>query len=70
MAWKELRKRVDALETRAVGIAGAWHRIIQRADQSEDEAVAAYEAANGVIGSNEGTLLVVIRKPVPSPVCA
>lgn len=34
-----------------------WHRIIVDAEQTEDEAIAAYEAENGPIGDDESFIV-------------
>ena len=60
MAASGLKRRVDELEAVQVGHK-AYHCIIQRADQTEEEAVAAYEAENGPIGDDGRILRVIIR---------
>ena len=59
---RNLSARVEALESSS-NAAASWVIIKQTADQTEDEAVAAYEEANGSIGDSNRILMVVIRKP-------
>lgn len=62
-----LRERLASLEARSSGVK-RWHVIRRFSDQTEDEAVALYEAKNGVIDQNEGSLFcVILNKPFPTP---
>ena len=63
-----LTQRLEALERRDVPPLRRWHQILRFEGQTEAEAVAAYEAANGPIGPDDGSILsVVIHKPFPAP---
>jgi hypothetical protein len=63
-----LSKRLSDLEKRGPVGAVRWRRIFQYEDQSQAEALAAYEAENGPIGPDEGRILrVFIHKPFPAP---
>lgn len=42
-----------------------WHRIIQDIGETQEEAIAEYEAKNGRIGKNENTLIRRIVAPNP-----
>ena len=64
-----LTKRLTDLEQR-MGPQGParWRRILQYEDQTEAEAIAAEEAANGPLGPDDGRILrVIIHKPFPAP---
>ena len=56
-------RRLKALEARTVGGFVPWVQIIQNVDQTEGEAIAAYEAENGPVGDSDKILWVIIRKP-------
>jgi hypothetical protein len=69
---RSLRNRVQALEDPDGGKGlpawkdpnyKPWHRIIQWEDQTEAEAVAAYEAENGPLGDDNRILRVIITSP-------
>lgn len=45
-----IARRVAALESRTSGGFKAWHRVFQEVGQTEEEAIAAYEAENGPLG--------------------
>lgn len=63
-----MKRRVAELEARSIAGAKRWHVIRRWSDQTEDDAVAAYEANSGPIGPDDGSILrVIIRKPVPAP---
>ena len=63
-----LTQRLEALERRLAPPLKRWHRILCFEGQTESEAIAAYEAANGRIGPDDGSILsVVIHKPFPAP---
>ncbi|MBY8335903.1 hypothetical protein KYN89_02460 [Alteriqipengyuania sp. NZ-12B] len=57
-----LERRLADLENKA-GAFAPWVSIIQRAGQTEDQAVAAYEADHGPVGDSNKILWVVVRKP-------
>lgn len=63
MAGTGLGRRLDALERADLGGFAPWVRIIQYEDQTEDEAIAVYEAEQGPIGDSNAILRVIIRKP-------
>ena len=70
MVTRSLARRTEELERQNCG-AKKWHVIIRRADQTEEEAVAAYEADHGPIGPDDGSILyVIVRKPDPARVTA
>jgi len=50
-----LKRRVEDLESRTLGGFKRWHQITQKEYQgeTEEQAVAKYEAANGPIGDDE-----------------
>jgi hypothetical protein len=59
--------RVEKLEEKA-GLSGGlkrWHRLQQRADEgeSEEDAIAAYEAAHGPIGDDNCIIHRVVSAP-------
>ncbi|MEO6151655.1 MAG: hypothetical protein ABIT09_07725 [Croceibacterium sp.] len=65
---KALEKRLEELERRMTPEpAKRWHRILQYEDQTQEQAVAAYEAQNGPIGDDNTILRVIISKPGPAP---
>jgi hypothetical protein len=66
-----LSHRVADLERRLASSGPkAWVRIFQYEGQTQEEAVAAYEAKHGPIGDKGVILRVFIRKPFPPPVTA
>lgn len=67
MVARSLARRMEELERQTCG-AKKWHVIIRHADQTEEDAIAAYEADNGPIGPDDGSMLwVIVRKPTPRP---
>lgn len=61
-----LRDRLAKLETRNSSARG-WHIVRRYSDQTEEQAIAVYEASNGPIGPEDGSiLLVIINKPFPA----
>lgn len=58
-----MKRRLDALESKGSGGFKPYVQVIQHVDQSEDEAIAAYEAEHGALEEDPNVLLVIIRKP-------
>jgi hypothetical protein len=65
----QLRRRVKDLEQRMTpGGIKRWVRIFQYEDQTQEQAVTAYEAQNGPIEDSMGVILrVIVDKPGASP---
>lgn len=64
---KSLRRRVEALERAAPTSRPRWHCLRRHEDETDDDAVAAYEAANGPIGDGKVIMRVIIDKPGSRP---
>lgn len=47
-----LTKRLSALETNNATAFRPWHRVFLEDGQTEEEAIAAYEAENGPVGDD------------------
>ena len=62
-----LSQRIADLESRMPEGKPGWVRVFQHTGQSQDEAITAYEAANGPIGDSN-VILRVFTSPVGSPV--
>ena len=62
-----LTKRVADLEARMPDGQMGWLHVIQGMGQSEDEAIAAYEAANGPVGDSNVILSVITDSPSAMP---
>ena len=62
-----LKPRLDALEARIAPACQRWVRIFLYEDQTQERAVAAYEAEHGPIDDANIILRVFIRKPFPVP---
>lgn len=60
-----LSGQVTSLE--AVSGARGFVCIRRYSDQTEADAIAAYEAAHGLIERGDNVLNVIIRKPIPAP---
>ena len=58
-----LKRRVDAVEARRDGGFKPMTVVVQRADQTESEAVLAYEAKHGALNAHNNVLMVIVRKP-------
>ena len=65
----QLRRRVKDLEQKVTpGGIKRWVRIFQYEDQTQEQALAAYEAQNGPIEDSMGVILrVIVNKPGPAP---
>ncbi len=63
MARTGLVQRVKVLEVADHAGFKPYVQIIQHLDQTEDEAIAAYEAEHGALDEQANILLVIIRKP-------
>lgn len=70
MPRESLHRRIADLEARAPAHAPQWVRILQYEGQTEEGAVAAYEAEHGPIDNKRVILRVIINKPFPAPVHA
>ena len=55
-----LRQRVEGLEAKETGGFKPWHRIMQYQDQTEEQAIAVYEAEHGQIGDNDSFIVRII----------
>jgi hypothetical protein len=62
-----LSKRLVALEEAQPTPAPRWHCLRRYDDESEAEAIAAYEADNGPIGEGNVIMHVIIRTPGERP---
>ena len=62
-----LSKRVADLESRIPNGQTGWLHVVQCEGQSEDEAIAAYEAANGPVGGSNVILSVITSNPSAKP---
>lgn len=60
---KALRRRLEALERAAPTRRPRWHCLRRYEDETDDDAVAAYEAANGPIGDGNVIMRVIVTKP-------
>ena len=69
MARTGLSYRVAALEARAPDLK-PWHQVIQEVGQSQEEAIAAYEAEHGPVGDDNILLAVVIEPKEGQSTCA
>lgn len=58
-----LKPRIEALESRSAK-AERWVRVFQESDQTEEQAIAAYETENGSIG-DANVFLIQFVDPVP-----
>ena len=62
-----LKPRLDALEAKLAPAFQRWVRIYRYKDQSQEQAVAAYEAEHGPLNDANIIMRVFIRKPFPVP---
>jgi hypothetical protein len=64
-----LSKRLTALEQAQPATKPRWHCLRRYEDESEADAVAAYEAENGPIGNGNVVMRVIVSKP-GTKICA
>ena len=59
-----LKGRIDALEKRCLDDLKPWHQVIQRVGQTEEEAMAQFEAEHGPIGDDNCIIIRIVAPPV------
>lgn len=62
-----LKPRLDALEAQMAPACQRWVRIFQHAGQTQEQAIAAYEAEHGPIGDASVILRVSVKPSFPVP---
>lgn len=62
-----LSKRVGALETKIEPPKSRWVRMVRYENETDAQAVAAYEAQHGPIGDDRVVMRVVVNKPGDRP---
>jgi len=65
-----LSKRIAALEQSRPSATPQWHSMMRYENETDDQAVAAYEAKNGPIGDGNVIMRVIISKPGQRPGCS
>ena len=60
---KTLNKRLSELELRSGAVPGRWHRVIQQIGQSFDDALAQYQACNGLVAEGDNLIVRKIVEP-------
>lgn len=62
-----LSKRIAALEQSRPSATPRWHSMMRYENETDEQAVAAYEAKNGQIGSDNVIMRIIIDKPGERP---
>ena len=63
-----LSKRVVALETKIELPKSRWVRMVRYEDETDAQAIEAYEAKHGAIGDDRVVMRVVVNKPGARPI--
>lgn len=58
-----LNKRLSELELRSGAVSGRWRRVIQHIGQTFDEALAQYQACNGLVAEGDNLIVRKIVEP-------
>lgn len=58
-----LSKRLVALEQAQPSASPRWHRLLRYENETDEQAVAVYEAEHGPIGDGKVVMRVIISKP-------
>lgn len=61
MAASGLKRRVNDLEARGSGRFKAWHRIIQHIGETQEQAIAKYQAEHGSLGDDPHFIVRVVQ---------
>jgi hypothetical protein len=64
---KTIANRIAALEQAQPSASPRWHRLLRYENETDDQAVAVYEAQHGPIGDGRVVMRVIISKPVDRP---
>lgn len=62
-----LGKRLVALEQAQPSSSPRWHRLLRHENETDEQAVAVYEAEHGPIGDGKVVMRVIVSKPGERP---
>lgn len=64
---KTIANRIAALEQAQPSASPRWHRLLRYENETDEQAVAVYEAAHGPIGDGKVVMRVIVSKPGERP---